>query len=394
MAMTALTIINAVHPDGSTTDVHIVDGVVVAERHPDAEVLDAGRRLVLPAMAEAHAHLDKAFLAETVPNPTGDLMGAIEAMEQHRESITISDTMARAERAARLLASNGVTAIRTHADLTVWNGLDSVEALLAVRDRLRHLVDIEVIALLGSPSTGTDGAAHRSLLADAISLGIDGVGGCPHLEPDPNASIDFLLTSAEHADLPVDLHTDEHLDASRITLGHLADTVLRSGFRQSVTASHCVSLGLQSPTVQREVAEKVAAAHITVVALPSTNLFLQGRHLQQSMPRALTAVQALRTAGANVCAGYDNLQDPFNPVGRADCLETASLMISAAHLLPDDAYQSVSNGVRTMMRRPPAGTDVGMAADFVLLPATSVREAIAFAPAGRIVVSGGTVIGG
>ena len=34
--------------------------------------------LVLPAFAEPHAHLDKAFLAERIENPTGDLMGAID----------------------------------------------------------------------------------------------------------------------------------------------------------------------------------------------------------------------------------------------------------------------------------------------------------------------------
>ena len=48
------------------------------------------------------------------------------------------------------------------------------------------------------------------------------------------------------------------------------------------------------------------------------------------MPRALTAVKALRAAGVNVAAGADNLQDPFNPVGRGDPLETAGLMVMAA----------------------------------------------------------------
>ncbi len=58
---------------------------------------------MLPAFAEPHAHLDKAFLAERVDNPTGDLMGAILAMERARDSITVADTIERAERAARLL---------------------------------------------------------------------------------------------------------------------------------------------------------------------------------------------------------------------------------------------------------------------------------------------------
>ena len=55
------------------------------------------------------------------------------------------------------------------------------------------------------------------------------------------------------------------------------------------------------------------------------------------MPRGVTAVKALRAAGVNVAAGADNLQDPFNPVGRGDPLETAGLMIMTAHVLPADA---------------------------------------------------------
>ena len=153
-------------------------------------------------------------------------------------------------------------------------------------------------------------------------------------------------------------------------------------------------LGIQPVDVQREIAEKVAAAGISIVALPSTNLFLQGRQQQQAMPRALTAVAALRDAGVNVCAGYDNLQDPFNPVGRGDCLETASLMVSAAHLLPHDAYHSVSGAVRQAMRLPTAGVQPGNTADLLLVPAHTTREAIASAPTQRTVIRGGVVVSG
>ena len=57
--------------------------------------------LLLPAFAEPHAHLDKAFLAERVDNPTGDLLGAILAMERARDSITLADTIERAETLAK-----------------------------------------------------------------------------------------------------------------------------------------------------------------------------------------------------------------------------------------------------------------------------------------------------
>ena len=390
--MADLTIINALLADGSLSTVHIVGGVVTALPGQGTTTLDAMGGLVLAAMAEAHAHLDKAFLAETVPNPTGDLMGAIVNIEAARDRITEADTEVRAERAARLIAANGATAIRTHADLTDANGFTSINALLRVRDRLADLVRIEVFALCGWPSIGAAGANHRALLREAIALGIDGVGGCPHLEDDPAAANDNFLTMAAEAGLPIDLHTDETLDPTRFALEDLADRVLRAGFPHRVAASHCVSLVMQPEAVQQRVAVKLAAAGISVIALPSSNLFLQGRDHPVGTPRALTAINALRAAGVNVAAGADNLQDPFNPVGRGDCLETAALMIMAGHVLPSDSYAMVSNAVRSIMGRPAAGTTVGDIADLVILPVATIREAIAFAPAGRIVIRSGKVV--
>lgn len=387
-----LTITNALLANGSVTTLHVANGIVVDHPVIGAPTLDAAQRLVLPAMAEAHAHLDKAFLAETVPNPAGDLMGAIINIEAARDRITQADTELRAERAARLIAANGATAIRTHADLTVANGLTSVNALLRVRDRLADLVRIEVFALCGSPSIGPTGSTQRALLREAISSGIDGIGGCPHLEDDPAAANDTLLTLAAEAGLPVDLHTDETLDPTRFSLDDLADRVVRTGFPHRVTASHCVSLVMQPEAVQQRISEKLAAAGISVVALPSSNLFLQGREHHVATPRAVTPANVLRAAGVTVAAGADNLQDPFNPVGRGDCLETAALMIVAGHVLPHDAYDMVSSAVRHIMGLAPAGTSLGDVADLVILPAVTVREAIAFAPTGRIVIREGRVV--
>ncbi|MFT3854246.1 MAG: amidohydrolase family protein [Ilumatobacteraceae bacterium] len=340
--------------------------------------------VTVPAFAEPHAHLDKAFLAERIPNPTGDLLGAILAMNAARDTITVADTAERAERAARLLASNGCTAIRTHADVTEGNGLISVEALVDVRERLRDLVDIQIVALTGRPSLGEPGADVRALLAEAIAMGVDLVGGAPHLEDDVHAANEQLLAIAADAGLGVDLHTDETLDPRICGLADLAERVIASGFPHGVTASHCVSLGVLPEARQCEVAERVAAAGIHVVALPQTNLFLQGRGVPSSVPRGLTAVRVLREAGVHVAAGADNLQDPFNPVGRGDPLETASLMVTAGHLLPEDAMATVTTEARHVLGLPTVG-DI----DRVAIRAGSVREAIAFGPADRIVLRSG-----
>lgn len=356
------------------------------------QVFDAKGCLLTASLVEPHAHLDKAFLAERIDNPTGDLMGAIRAMESGRDLITVADTIDRAERAVRLMAKNGVTAIRTHADVTSANLLDSVDALLEVRKRTKDIVDIQICALLGWPLSGREGKENLARGRRAIEMGVDILGGCPHLDVDPIGANLALLELAGELDCALDLHTDEHTSVDRVSVEHLADSIIKSGFRQSVTASHCVSLGMQNPSDQKRISEKMATAKIGVVALPHTNLFLQGRDQPTAPPRGLTAISQLRKSGVRVAVGADNLQDPFNPIGRGDPLESAGLMILAAHYLPSDAFASVSSVARDILGIATSGPKVGENADLMLTSVANVREAIATTPAREMVIKGGKVV--
>jgi cytosine deaminase len=378
-------------------DVLIVDGVI-ADVSPSIsttvdETVDLAGYLLSPSAVEPHAHLDKAFLAEQVPNDPGDLMGAIEAMWAHRDLLDVEYIVERAERAARLMAANGFRFVRTHADVTAEHGLRSVEALAEVRRRVADVIDLEIVALCDWPVVGPAGADQRVLLVDALAAGADLVGGCPHLEDDGDtrgATEVFLQIATDHG-VGVDLHTDETLDPDVLGLVDLAELVL-AGFEHPVTASHCVSLGMQDSRRQAEIAEMVASAGIGVVALPHTNLFLQGRG-HAPMPRGLTAVAALRAAGVTVAAGADNLQDPFNPVGRACPFETAGLMIMTSHLLPADAWASVTDRAADVTGAAPASCAPGSPADLVAIRAATVREAIAFGSADRQVWRRGVRVG-
>jgi len=381
----------------SACDVLIVDGVIAGvaptiDVGPEIDDIDLTDWLLSPAAVEPHAHLDKAFLAEQIVNPTGDLMGAIVAMEQHRHLLSVDSIAERAERAARLMASNGYQMVRTHADLTVENGLRSVEALCEVKRRVADVIDVEIVALCGWPVVGPSGADQRALLVEAMAVGADLVGGCPHLETsgDITAATEFFLQTATDHGVGVDLHIDETLDPNVLGVVDLANLVL-AGFDHDVTASHCVSLGMQPLDRQRDVAELVAAAGISVIALPHTNLFLQGRGTAP-MPRGLTAVAALRAAGVNVAAGADNLQDPFNPMGRACPFETASLMVMTSHLLPHEAWSSVTGAAASSVGRRANTVVVGQPANLLAVPATTIREAIAFGPSQRMVLHNGQLL--
>jgi len=377
--------------DGRVVDVTISGGLIAAVHStgtaPPPEgsaTADLDGFVLSPAAVEPHAHLDKAFLADVVTNETGDLMGAIRAMQTVRDRLGAEETLARAERAARMMAANGFGVVRTHADTTLDNGLTSIEALVTLRDRVADVIEVEVVALCGWPVVGPGGADQRALLVDALAAGADLVGGCPHLEDDRDtraATEAFLAIAADHG-VGVDLHTDETLDPSVLGLAQLAELVSALQFPHGVTASHCVSLGLVTERRQHEIAEAVAAAGISVVALPITNLYLQGRDHQQAMPRAVTAVKALQAAGVNVAAGADNLQDPFNPFGRACPLETAGLTALTTHVLPAEAWRMVTDAGRIALGQMPCAVEPGAPADLFAVRAESLRHAIAMAPTG------------
>lgn len=383
---------NATLPDGSLVDVAGADGrvdevVAVGTGGSATTTIDAEGGLVLPAPAEPHAHLDKALTADLVLNPAGDLFGAIQAWQADYESRSVPEISGRANTALVRMVQAGYTAVRTHVDLAPGIDLQAVEALTALREQLSDVIDIQVCALVAPPVVGPGSSATRALVAEAVSAGVDVLGGVPYVESDIREATAWLLETAAAAGLPVDLHVDETLDPTVLGLEDLAELAIDFPF--AVAASHCCSLGMADEATQRRVAEKVAAAGVAVITLPQTNLFLQSRDRPVAAPRGLTAIAALRDAGVVVAAGADNLQDPFNTVGRADAFETAALMVMAGHVDAATGWTMASNESRGVLGLAAAGPSVGAVADLLVVPSLGTRAAVADAPAERLVIRGG-----
>ena len=394
----SLVLSNARLDDGKTVNIEISGQRITKITNEnqvirkDSEVHDLQGWLVLPSMVEPHAHLDKALTAETVPNHTNDLTGAINAWITASEAgaFTYDDVFERASKAMELLLLSGVTTVRTHVNVS-----SGTTNLLAVRDAASHLsdlIDVQIVALPSNPMTGAEGQINRSALDAAIEIGVDLLGGCPHLDPDSAGLISHSLDVATAAGIGLDLHVDEMLDPSVLTLRNLARQVIDKSFEYPVTASHCVTLGMQDINVQESVAQEVAEAKISVITLPQTNLFLQGRQHPTATPRGLTPITVLRDAGVTVAAGADNVQDPFNLVGRSDPLETASLLVMAGHQTPTEAYQLVSENPRSVLGIHPSKIHTGSIADLVAIDTPSVRSAIADAPFSRRVYRHGLLV--
>jgi cytosine/creatinine deaminase len=383
---------------GETVDVRVERGRIAAVAAAGRVRPAAGDRrmdlagyLLLAAPAEPHAHLDKALTGSSARNPPGDLAGAIAAWEAHCPSVSRRDVVERATRAALLLLGNGVTAIRSHVDVGGIIGMRALDALVELRESLRGQLDLQLVALAGTPLGGQAGVDNRAALREALARGADAIGGCPHLDPDPRACLEVCVELAAALGRPLDLHMDETLDPRVLWLEDLAELVAGAGLERGVTASHCVSLGAQPPRVAARVVAAAVAAGIAVVCCPQTGLFLQGRG-RPAPPRGLTALGALLDAGVTVAAGGDNLRDPFNAVGRGDPLETASLLVAAGHLEPAVAYAAVSAGARTAIGLEDVRVEPGFPAELLAVRATSVEEAVAAAPPERLVLHRGELV--
>ncbi len=292
-------------------------------------VLDLDGFVLLTAPAEPHAHLDKALSWDEISPPMGDLPRAIESWHAYSDVMTTASIADRARTQALAMLRNGTTAIRSHVDLLPGRDpLRCVHAMLRVRDELRDLLDLELVTLCKDDMPD-------AVIEEALDLGIDLVGGAPHLAADPMGEVRRQLAIAERRGVGVDLHTDEALDGEPTILEFAR--IVRD-WTVNVSAGHCVRLGTLEPHELDEVITEVLASDLGIISLPITNLYLQGWEHPVSTPRGLTALRALLDAGVRVAAGADNVRDPFNPVGRSDALETASLLVTAGHLTLDEAY--------------------------------------------------------
>ncbi|CAN5504969.1 amidohydrolase family protein [soil metagenome] len=358
------------------------------------EVVDCTGLVLLPAAAEPHVHLDKVATIRQAPNPSGELMGAVRAWLAHAPSLQFDDVRSRALGAVEDYVRHGATAVRTNVNLHASIDLQVLEAILEVRKAVADRCELQVVGLFMPPLSGESepAQANRALIDAACEMGIDAIGSAPVTDADPPATIELLAGASARWDKSIDLHIDETLDPGSRTLLAFADAVERHGLSGRATAGHCVSLGMQSASEQASTAERVGAVGMAAVALPTTNLWLQGRSQPTATPRGVTAVRALLDAGVVVATGADNIEDPFCPLGRADPFDAARLLSLTAHLSPAEAWTAASTASRASLGLPANDLVEGAAADLVAIAGRDLGEALARGSVERTVIRAGRVV--
>jgi cytosine deaminase len=345
--------------------------------------------VLLPGFVDAHMHLDKAYSLLHVRNRSGTLLEAIANYRAAAPAFAKETIRDRIVMAALRAASYGSATLRSHLDVPVHLGRDvamrTIEAALEARELVSGAVDIQYF-----PMYFYEPSAERELTefaAETLRMGVDGVGGAPHLTPDPAAGIGWAFRMAAAFDRPIDLHTDESDDPAVKTIDIYCDYVRRSGYGGRATAGHLCSLAAMDHSEAERLMAKMAEAGVAAVTLPAVNLYLQGRGDRGNVRRGVTRVRELAEAGVPVAAASDNIQDPFHPFGRGDMLQIGLMTAYAAHMAGEEDIAEV---LRMLTHIPAAiagvpdyGIAPGNPARFVAIDAHSAEELFQELPAGR-----------
>jgi cytosine/creatinine deaminase len=380
------------------TDLHIDQGRIVAAAIQDAaEVIDLGGRLVTPPLVEPHIHLDAVLtVGQPRPNVSGSLFEGIAVWADRVADLSYEDVQARVRQVLRWQLACGVQYVRSHVDVCDPQ-LRALRALIDLRDEVKGLIDLQLVAFPQLGILGFDGG--RELMRTAIELGADVVGGIPHYEltrEDGVESVRFAMALADEHGLSVDIHCDETDDDHSRFVEVMAAETIRRGMSGRVTASHTTAMHSYNSAYAYRLIRNIARAGLHMVTNPLDNSVLQGRFDTGPIRRGHTRVKELQEAGVNVCIGHDSVMDPWYPLGYGDPLQAAFVLVHLGQMSGDEELRRLIEMITLNPARALGLADYGLRpggpADLVVFDAPSEADALRLIAPRTLVLRGGKVV--
>lgn len=379
-----------VRPDGgSAVDVELVDGCYGRRRpvgtEPVAEGdLDGGGRILTPPLVEAHTHLDKTLWGTPwLSRPTSD---GLRSLIDNERRILRSAEAPIAERAGALLEhmiTLGTGVLRCHVDADPALGWDHMEPLFDVRERYRHLIDIDLVAF---PQGGlVTNAGALELMRRGVEAGMEVVGGLDPcgIDLDPIAQLTQVFELAAEFDRGVDIHLHDDGLLGLWQVARMCEFAHRYGRQGRVMVSHGFCLGTVPWDQVAPVAEQMAAAGVSVVTTAPADC-------------PVPPFAELTAAGVTVCLGSDGVRDAWSPLGNGDMLDRVWLQAYRFYERTDEGLRrafeaGTTHGARALGLTA-FGLDEGQPAHGLLLDGETLAEAIATRSPRRTVLRHGRVI--
>jgi cytosine deaminase len=158
----------------------------------------------------------------------------------------------------------------------------------------------------------------------------------------------------------------------------------RHGLQGRVALSHAVAISEVDRAQADRIAEGLAQERISLVTATVYNT-------------PVLPIERLAEQGVNVAAGNDGIRDLWGPYGSGDLLDRTFHLAYRSGFRTDEqiaaAFDVTVRGGATALGREAARVEPGHAADFFLVDAASIGEAVATRPVRRLVIKGGVVVG-
>ena len=377
-----------------------IDGGVIRSVGPaleekGREEIDAAGHLTTSPLCDPHLHLDAALsVGDPRYNESGTLLEGIRIWGERKSGLTRQVIVDNAVEAVLWEFANGVQFIRTHADATDPKLL-TVEALLEVKDRVKDLVDIQIVAF---PQDGVfttpDG---EKLMRRAMDIGADVVGGIPHNEftrEDGVRDVEFAFALAERHSAMIDIHCDETGDDQSRFVEVMAKLAIAGGMGERVTASHATAMHNYNNDYAFKLLGVAKRAKMNFITNPFDNSVLQNRTDGYPRRRGHTRVDEMTERSVNVCIGHDSIMDPWYPMGKGSMLQAANLLMHTAHMSGFGQIGALfdmitDNSARTLQVEDRYGIAPGRPANLVVFDAENEFDAIRLGSECLFVIRGG-----
>lgn len=388
---TETTFHNARQTDGRLVDIRVSNGTIRAIESTGVPAVgetsvDLRGRLVIPGLVEGHIHLDTSFYGdEWKPHrPCTNGFDVRERVAFQADNMAKAAPMAaRARNQLDLCIANGAMHMRSHVMVDGSVGLKSLETILAVRDEYRDRIDIQLVAfpqsgILSSPGT-------PELLDEAIGMGADLVGGLDpaSFDRDVERHLDVVFGVAERRGVGVDIHLHDMGTLGIFEIEQICARTQALGMNGKVVISHAYGLGDVAEDLAKRTGALLARSGVAIM----TNA--PGDH-------AFPPVALLRREGVTVFSGSDNIRDSWWPFGDGDMLSRASIIAYRSGFYTDDllsaAFDVVTAAGAKALGIENYGIRPGARADFVVLDAPHIPQAVVEVPKARDVYKGGRLV--
>lgn len=345
----------------------------------EPSVVQQSSGTLIPCTVDLHTHIDKTFVVHETGAANGNLFTAIEQMGLHRATWTESALYERMAKALTQAYRSGARAMRTHID---WVSKDTPIALKVferIRNEWRGKITLQCVSLvpldlfdnafdsedIGLSVGVADQCCDRSLGEQVL------LGAFVYRNERIYDKLQRVFDLALRNGVGIDFHVDEGLDNDARGLHAIAELTIKNNMQGFVTCGHACSLAVQAIAQANNTLQLCAKAGIHLVALPTTNLYLQGAWDRTPVERGITRICEAQMAGVNTSMATDNVADSFYPYGSYDLIDTFGLGIQVAHLHPADQWLStITTNPANAMRLPWDGKiQVGCPADLIVLPA-------------------------